>query len=517
MNELVRFNAFVGGPDVRNDTHLGKDFLVVPVVALMEGVFQGTLAEEPEYVPAAALEKGVPSWNGRPVTLNHPEVNGELVSANNPDVLEDWQFGLTFNTQMKDGKLTTEAWLDKSRAESLDGEFLEAFEALENKETLEVSTGAFVIKQEGDGVFGGRSYSGSWDSVFPDHLAILSKGKIGACSVADGCGTMRTQDASPSLDTSSGAFYALVAEEDDDTIYTDMKAHAEGKHGGKFRSMVDKFLGQLGLKTNFSHSNIRTALEAALEKVHEVDWVYVTAVFDDSVVYERSDEYYKLWQRSYSINDAGEIALGSEITEVTPKLDYVPLKVTIEEKSIMEKKDKIAALIKSGAFTECEQSMLEGLEEKVIDQMVGAQAVKAVADTTTEAKTDADTIADLTTKLKASEDALAKATAAPAATDTNTDTDTDGEDEVAPEVLEEALALRTQQRTNIVTHLLKDKQCDFTQEDLEAMSTKQLQSLNKMTTRPVVISGGDSTLSAQEGDNDVPAAPKVFGAAGGDS
>jgi len=69
----------------------GKQYLVVPVVAIREGVLNGV------YVTSAEIEKSLPSWNGRPIPLSHPMQNGQPISANSPRVVERDVIGNLYN------------------------------------------------------------------------------------------------------------------------------------------------------------------------------------------------------------------------------------------------------------------------------------------------------------------------------------------------------------------------------------------------------------------------------------
>ena len=53
------------------------------------------------------------TWNGVPVTINHPtDERGNYVSANSPDMIAKFEIGRIFNAEIVDGKLKAEAWLD---------------------------------------------------------------------------------------------------------------------------------------------------------------------------------------------------------------------------------------------------------------------------------------------------------------------------------------------------------------------------------------------------------------------
>ncbi len=194
-------NAKTKSDEARTETFNGREYRVVPVVALVEGVIWPSNAPSAELALASEFGYAVGGWNGRPVVMNHPEdEEGVKISANSPKVLESHQLGYLFNSGMNDKKLTSEIWLDVERCNTLGGAAAEVVTRLDNKETLEVSTGLFMKLEDKKGVFNGSRYNGVWKQIVPDHLAILPKGMTGACSIADGCGAPRVNAAAAKPD-----------------------------------------------------------------------------------------------------------------------------------------------------------------------------------------------------------------------------------------------------------------------------------------------------------------------------
>jgi hypothetical protein len=195
MRNFLGIRAQATGGTFRTEKLLGREYLVVPVTALVEGVIQGITADEPELALAEEFGKFPQGWNGRPCVMDHPEVivDNQIfkVSANSPAILEKYQFGFLFNSQLSDKKLITEAWIDVERAKNLNDNSRAVYsrlQALKAGEALEVSTGLFTGVEKHQGRFNGKDFGAIWTGVVPDHLAFLPEGAIGACSVADGCG-----------------------------------------------------------------------------------------------------------------------------------------------------------------------------------------------------------------------------------------------------------------------------------------------------------------------------------------
>ena len=78
-----------------------------------------------------------------------------------------------------------------------------------------------------------------------------------------------------------------------------------------------------------SHGDVSRALELALRGVHPIAgdgyWLWVQDVFDATVVYRyETPAGATLYQRAYTITDAGAVTLG-EPREVTQRTEYVPV------------------------------------------------------------------------------------------------------------------------------------------------------------------------------------------------
>jgi hypothetical protein len=172
----------------RVEQYEGQDHLVVPVVALVEGVVHAVNSPQPEFVSANEFTN-LAAWNGRPIFAGHPTRNGVPVSGNTPEVLPE-SFGRVFNARLDGKRLLMEAWINTAKAKvgTAAGRVLERIKAnLMN----EVSVGVFVNANKREGVHNGKRYLAEWKGMIPDHLALLDDGQTGACSIAMGCGTPR--------------------------------------------------------------------------------------------------------------------------------------------------------------------------------------------------------------------------------------------------------------------------------------------------------------------------------------
>lgn len=139
------------------------------------------------YVPEEHVKKSTPDWNGTPLTLNHPrDAQGEAVSANSPDVIENTKLGQAFNFPHELMKMPEgEGWIDIEKARNIGGEAEEIVERLENGDPISVSSsyrGDMLPPGEYDGEFREQVRG----NLRPDHVALLPN-KKGQCSIDEGC------------------------------------------------------------------------------------------------------------------------------------------------------------------------------------------------------------------------------------------------------------------------------------------------------------------------------------------
>lgn len=181
--------------ELRREQLDGKEYIILPMVALVQGTFACANCSGANFYATAEWGKNVGAWNGRPVTLGHPQRDGAYVSAASPDVWEKERIGTLFNARVVDGeKLHVEAWIDPDALVRAGADDL--IERIEAGDQIEVSTGTWMDEVPRIGSHNGREYRAVASNFQPDHVAILMN-EVGACSWADGCGV---RVASASLD-----------------------------------------------------------------------------------------------------------------------------------------------------------------------------------------------------------------------------------------------------------------------------------------------------------------------------
>jgi hypothetical protein len=198
---------------LRSETWQGDEYVVLPVVALVEGVLEAMNAPGPEFVPAEEYVRIASSFNGRPVFYGHPIRQGVPVSGNQPDVIAGEAIGAIFNAGVKDNTLVMEAWVNTARAAAIAPDLLGR---LTRHDLPEVSVGVFCDTESRYGQHDGVAYQGVWRNLVSDHLAILPAGHHGACSREMGCG-VRAAHARPAAPRS--LCEALRAQDDATTRF----------------------------------------------------------------------------------------------------------------------------------------------------------------------------------------------------------------------------------------------------------------------------------------------------------
>jgi len=184
--------------EIREETHQGKKYMVVPVVMMTSDVHSGS--HGPLLHLAEDLGKFPASWDGIPISIQHPQENGNIVSANQPHIIDNQVVGKVFNTRMDEGKLRAEAWIDQDAIQRISPE---AFKYIQEGKPLDVSVGVFTEDEYSTGDYNGKHYEGIARNHRPDHLALLPGG-TGACSWATGCGIRANASEGDKMQTNIG-------------------------------------------------------------------------------------------------------------------------------------------------------------------------------------------------------------------------------------------------------------------------------------------------------------------------
>lgn len=334
----------------------GKDYLVVPVVMMVQGVHsgnQGPLLHRIEDLGA------IPEvWNGIPIVITHPVKEGTAVSANSPEILEESSVGQVFNTTVEGLKLKAEAWLNVEKLKKVSPDVLSA---VNNGQAVEVSVGVFNEYEYVEGEYEGEKYTAIAYNHKPDHLALLPD-EIGACSLEDGCG----------LGVNSK------------------------KEGGKNVTLQEMMLSVN--KAGFSISQIGTNEDVGFRERMDLiynylqtlnaegTYHYVEEVFDGYIIYSKSGRgETKLYKQAYKLTDDGRMEFDGSALEVRRKVEYVTNMTRSNINNNKTKEDgnmpnekctpcvekKVNELIANskGRWVESDREFLQTLTEEQLDKM----------------------------------------------------------------------------------------------------------------------------------------------------
>jgi hypothetical protein len=359
---------------VQKKTHQGKSFIVVPVTMMVEGVHHGSLG--PLLHTIDELGKYPASWDGIPVVIDHPQVNGVYVSANSPDIIDTRTVGRVYNTHVDGSKLKAEAWLEEDSLNRISESTLEQVNATE---MIEVSVGVFTDNEDVTGDWNGEQYNAIARNHRPDHLALLPGG-TGACSIEDGCGI-----------------------------------RVNKKGGINVEEVKIKDAIKLLSNSNFSISEINVnddgynvIMEAIRRKVDGMDnatiYNYVEEVYDNYFIYcsrSRDAGGSKLFRQGYLMVD-DQVNLVGDPIEVIKKVDiqYTPInnnstmkrtkfnnnkEVTQMNNECGQCMEKVVAIINSNStpYTKEHREWLLTQSEDFLNQILPSDYKKLEVNTTT--------------------------------------------------------------------------------------------------------------------------------------
>lgn len=346
---------------IRTETHQGKQHIVVPVIMMVEGVHAGSRG--PLLHLASELGKVVDSWNGIPITIDHPQQQGAYISANNPEIIDNC-VGRVYNTYIDGDKLKAEAWLDVEKLKAVSPE---ASAYIMQQKPLDVSVGVFSDEQEEQGEWNGESYIAIAHNHRPDHLALLPGGR-GACSWADGCGIR---------------------------VNTNFKSKANGmKTEELFKVYKDLNKAGFAVSPVVNETGYMELMQSMSAKFDSMDsgatYYYMEELYDDKVIYRRRNSEFPgnnaLFQQSYEVDEAKKINFVGDPVEVKKETSYLPIstnsfkrtKFNNKSDTTMNVNKKVEELVanSNGRFVDCDKQWLSNLTDEQLDKIKPQTVVK---------------------------------------------------------------------------------------------------------------------------------------------
>jgi len=456
---------------IRNETLEGKEYLVVPVVMMVEGVHNNLLygGDELGMFPDA--------WNGKPVVVRHPMEGGQFVTANTPQREESVTIGEVYNTIWDSTKLKCEAWIDPVKANKVDPQIMTMLQASQH---IEVSISAFTEDEMTEGDFGAEHYVGIVHNLRPDHLAFLPD-EEGACNWQDGAGAPRVNENTERKEKGDGIM--LVKHKD----------------GGLCALLKDALGVSATLKGNeLSHDDLRSRLATALRAggMTDNEGIYIRDVYDKFVVFEHmQNDNYKLYKQAYATDANENVSLSGDRVEVQVSVEYVPVAKAAQKQdgnaqkgnqkqegsNSMDRKTMVAELIANGAWADSDTEFLSGMEDAHFAKIHAA--MKTAAKTDDEVETEEQKVAakDVTNKVApvVPVDAVPK----------TVDEYIAGAPDEMKEVLSSSVALHRTRKQGLVKELMACSRNKFTEVALSAKTIDELEGLCELADVPVSFEG----------------------------
>jgi len=266
------------------------------------------------------IDKSFLSLNRTPVTVEHPEIDGMFVSANDPEIDFDFRFG-AFNEnarKLDDGRIALDKVINVQKARKTEKgrrllDRIEELETNENARPMHTSVGVFVDVEEVELQKNDRGQEFTWiarDMIF-DHDAILLD-TVGASTPDQGTGIGINKE---QLKVS----HFIVASDNE----REVKA-------------VNYLTNEL------SFSDIEHSLWHELNKGLEENFSWIVAVFNDTFVFKTSDG--EMFESNYTVDKLDNVSIQDTRLPVERVVEFRPINTTdTEEDSAM--RDSIIALL----------------------------------------------------------------------------------------------------------------------------------------------------------------------------
>lgn len=177
----VNIRAAVNHASIRRERRNGRDYIIVPSATMPDNIVMNRVR-----YPADEIAKGYVSLENTPAPLGHPSIDGQFVSAKDPEGLaRGWIGAWNKNVRRENGRVTIDKVIDVATAMQLEGGKA-VLNAIEKGEPIHTSTGLYAImtatNADGDADFVASELEF-------DHDAILL-GEEGAATPDQGVGML---------------------------------------------------------------------------------------------------------------------------------------------------------------------------------------------------------------------------------------------------------------------------------------------------------------------------------------
>ena len=181
MNTRVNVRVAVNAASIRREQHNGREHIVVPSFTLPDGVIMNN-----GLYPKEEIDKAYKGLEGTFAPLSHPMVDGDYVSARQPEAINAYHVGAwNRNVERVGHRVSIEKWIDVEFAKNTEGGRA-LLEAIDKGEPIHTSTGIFLDREMTPNADG---YGWIARNMVFDHDALLLN-EQGAATPEDGVGMM---------------------------------------------------------------------------------------------------------------------------------------------------------------------------------------------------------------------------------------------------------------------------------------------------------------------------------------
>ena len=136
----VNVHTSVNAASIRRERRNGRDYIIVPSATLPDNIVMNRVR-----YPAEEIEKGFASLENTPAPLGHPDIEGQFVSAKDPEGLaRGWIGAWNRNVRRENGRVFLDKVIDVATAMQLEGGKA-VLNAIEKGEPIHTSTGLYAI------------------------------------------------------------------------------------------------------------------------------------------------------------------------------------------------------------------------------------------------------------------------------------------------------------------------------------------------------------------------------------
>lgn len=180
-NTRVNVRVAVNAASIRREQHNGREHIVVPSFTLPDGVVMNN-----GLYPKEEIDKAYAGLEGTLAPLSHPMVDGDYVSARQPEAINSYHIGAwNKNVKRVGNRVAIEKWIDVEFAKNSEGGRA-LLEAIDKGDPIHTSTGIFLDREMTPNADG---YGWIARNMQFDHDCILLN-EQGAATPEDGVGMM---------------------------------------------------------------------------------------------------------------------------------------------------------------------------------------------------------------------------------------------------------------------------------------------------------------------------------------